>query len=612
MPIVSAEDFAGRAFDYVVAGGGIAGLVVAARLSEDPNVVVGVIEAGKYVHDMPEINIPGRAGSLMVHEELDWNYSTTPQEGAKGRSVPQPRGKVLGGSSATNILVMGRAPKAEYDAIEKLGNPGWNWSEFLKYLKKSETFTPMAPDLAAKFDIAYDPANHGTDGPLQHSYPPFVGEMHGLFEETLKRLGVPHNPDPNGGNNVGSTLATSCVDPKNAVRSYATSAYYEPNANRPNLLVVTHSVAGQIVFAPTAEGSNDELQATGLEFIHDGKTFTAKASKEVILAAGALKSPQILELSGIGVKDVLAQHGIECRVDLPVGENLQDHAAVITLFEVAEPTFVGNLLGRPEFHRQHTELYLIHCSKEKKGFYTSSQTSFAYLPLRAFVSPEEIARMKEELLNDPIIKQQAAQWPGVQKQVELLQQWFDDPNIAQLELLEVPHSFGFATPGERHYGLSAALLHPLSRGRAHLVSPSPLAQPALDPAYLARRLDAVLLTRGLQFVLRMLREEPLAARVVKRVAPEPKLEEAEGWEEEYCRGGVLPVFHPVGTAGMMPREDGGVVDPQLRVYGTRNVRVVDASVLPFQLSCHSQATVYAIAEKAADLIKEAQKPEPGP
>ncbi|KAI0630490.1 GMC oxidoreductase [Trametes polyzona] len=625
------EEFVSAPFDYVVVGGGTAGLVVANRLSEDPSVRVGVIEAGDWDPNVDAINIPGMSGALIGNPKYDWAFMSVPQRNANNRLVYQPRGKALGGSSMLNLLGFHRAPAAEYDAIEALGNPGWNWEEFLKYMKKSESAKPFVPEFAQKYSFPNpDMKWHGTSGPLAKSYPVYFNPLHEAFVNTLEELGVPRNSQPSGGVNVGTGVSYASVDPVTATRSYSASAYYEPVAHRPNLVLITGALVSKVVF----DKGTSPLVATGVEFIKDGKAYIAAARKEVILSAGSFQSPQLLELSGIGNKEILSKHGIETLIDLPsVGENLresdprtrsapsidvlqrwilsstsltaqklmrvyQDHIFVPTIFEIDSSYDTIDFAQDPEEAQKQRALYL-----QQKGYLASTLAAlFGFLPSKVF-SSEENRRKWNEIAAETL--EQAPQ--GLRKQLEYQIKWFNDEASAEGELIPFPGFFlptGLRPEPQKRYGsLICALMHPLSRGSVHISSSDPAAPPLIDPNYLSNPADLQVVLDILKFALKLWHTGEYGAAARKQVAPTAKDCESDEALAEYAKNSFSPVWHPLGTVAMLPKEDGGVVSPELKVYGTANLRVVDASVIPIQLSAHTQATVYGLAEKAADIIK---------
>ncbi|KAG9103587.1 hypothetical protein FRC06_009721 [Ceratobasidium sp. 370] len=595
MPIVEPTEFCADEFDYLVVG-----LVVAARLSEDPAVRVGVLEAGQYVPDDPTINVPGYFGRSIGNPALDWGFLTVPQKHANGRLIYHPRGKVLGGSSALNFMTLGRGSEAEYDALEALGNPGWNFSSFQHYLSKSETTNPLPEDVAQTYG-AQVVAPAGTDGPVARSYPGWFSDLHLPLFDAYKTLGVDVNVDPNGGRNTGVTTVSCAITPGKSTRSYSVTGYWEPHADRPNLVLVTGARATKV----TLSKQGDLVVATGVEFVHgpDGEEveFVARARREVVLSAGTFQSPQLLELSGIGQRRVLEAVDVPVQVELDgVGENLQDHVYVPTMYEVTPDHETLDVLHEPEVHAREWAKF----ETKGEGMYAATHSAFSFLPLENFAEADEARRVREAL------ESEVSRYPsaGDKKLHRLLTQWAAEGETAQAQA-EIIHYPGFfpnpvarPTPGHRYQSFLAALMHPSSRGTTHIISSDALTKPAIDPRYMSAPADVEILAAAVRFIARLSRTKPMGEHVVG---------EAMGAQEtgedvrEYVKNKFEPVYHPIGTCSMLPREDGGVVDASLKVYGTANLRVVDASVIPIHLSCHIQSTVYAIAEKASDIIKAA-------
>ncbi|KAJ4479144.1 alcohol oxidase [Lentinula aciculospora] len=605
--MTSAESFCSTTFDYLILGGGTAGLALAARLSEDPSIVVGVLEAGEHIDELPEISVPGMMGQALGNPKVDWAFSTVEQPAVLNRKIFSPRGKGVGGTSAINFLVYQRASEEDYDAIETLGNPKWNWKDtFLEYLMKVETYVPPTdPAIANDPHIGYTTDYHGTQGPLKASFSAWFNDLHAKFMDTLVNMGVPINRDTGNGRNVGASVGPISVDPETMTRSHAGTAYYTPNSHRSNLILLTGAHVTKILLKSS---SGQPVVATGVEFSKDSQRFTAQAKLEVILAAGAFQTPQILELSGIGKTDVLTKHGIQTILDLPVGENLQDHLTLPFIHEVPKDSATFDSLRDPHFLEQQLSLY----KTEKKGLLAGSITAYGYLPSNKLFDPEGLTALQKQVSQDTMLIAS----PSLNKQSMLIKKWLPDPNHAQIELLQFPFFLSFGPLPERQEGktyhsIMIIGLHPLSRGSVHITSADPFSPPEIDPRYFSNPADLEFMASGVKFVRKLMRTEPYASAGCKMYDPPEK--SADSNEDlsddeirEWCRTRVISIFHPIGTAAMMPKEDGGVVDPSLKVYGTKNLRVVDASIIPIELSTHPQAAVYAIAERASDIIKAAR------
>lgn len=604
MPIVSLQDLLSTDVDVLVVGGGTCGLATATRLAQNrPNAVVAVIEAGDYHENDPLVDVPGMMSRAIHNPKYDWTYYTVPQKHAGNRQILQSHGKGLGGSSMLNFLGFVRPSKEELDAIEQLGNVGWNWDSLSAYMKKSERVqTPDESVDGQRVAASPDPKNHGYEGPIAKSYPPHITEIHAPLLDSLECMGVTRNPDNSGGRPVGAFLAPTSVDSKTATRSYSASGYYAPNRHLPNLLILTGTLTTKINFTAGAE----ELQkATSVDIEKDGVQSTVHVKKEILLSAGTLHTPQLLELSGVGSPKILAPLGINAIIDLPgVGENLQDHALAPTVVEVDQSFKTFEIFGDPEQLADQQKLYA-----ERKGLLAGVSSCFAFMPAAAFGSESSLADW-EKSANLSSITELDALDPsvrrGMEKQYEILHGWLKDPNQVFSQILTVNGHYPVAgvtpDPMKRYTTLLVSYMHPFTRGRVHINSTDPKAHPDLDPKYLANPADVGVLASMISFMRRLYKTGPVAESIQSVTVPPFEEDAPVEVVNKFIADTLATVHHPVGTASMLPKELGGVVDSRLRVYGSENLRVVDCSIIPLELSCNIQSVAYAIGEKAADII----------
>lgn len=420
--------------------------------------------------------------------------------------------------------------------------------------------------------------------------------------------------DPRTGSAIGGFNQLTTVDPKTMRRSYSARDYYEPNAGRPNLTLLTKALVAKIEFE---NSDSKDATATGVSFSVDGTTYSVKASKEVIVCGGVVNSPQILELSGIGSPSVLQKAGIDVIVDNPgVGENLNDHAATGIAIQVKDEYPTAEVLIRsPEITQQAMEAYIAH----KAGPFTNAPTTCGFASLK-LVDPDlaDAEKHVQSLVEDYLKKHPDSDPAG---RDALLARQVLDPNeaITQIVLLcigadirncDTPSKlFLHDTPGN-WIVMGGCSTRSLSRGSIHIQSSDPTQHPTIDPAYFSHPLDLDLSARTVLHALKLAEYEPLRSKLKldengdiilhPGVAFKPKtLEEAK----KIAEGNTVTEYHPIGTCAMLPREKGGVVDSKLKVYGTSNVRVVDASIFPTHVQGNIVSLVYAVSEKAADLIK---------
>ncbi|KAJ7108233.1 GMC oxidoreductase [Mycena epipterygia] len=596
--LASLSDVSDKIFDYVIVGAGAAGMTLASRLTENPNVTVVVLEAGEDNLNDPTIIVPAQFGRTFFNPKYDWAFKTEKQKHSNDNAIVWARGKGIGGSTGLNFYAWIKPPAADIDAIEKLGNPGWNWKEYQKYSNRSETFHPPGKEQTDAYPHTYDASFHGHSGPIHTTVPFHYAPVDTLFQKTLVNSGLKTINDPYGGDITGAFMATSSLDPRSWTRSYGATGYYAPAQDRPNLLILTEAMAARVTFADAVAGQ--ELKATGVEFIHGGKTFHVSAKDEVVLSAGSIQSPKILELSGIGRPEVLKNIGVDVKLELPgVGENVQEHMHNGVSYELAGEPETFDKMHNPEFAAEAVRLH-----GEGAGPLRLGIVSFAYYPLSA-ITPEAstlIERAAAGLKN--------VEKPGLREQLDIQFDILRDDALPDLEVIGFPGLFtrficSLTLPETKSYWTALTVLtHPLSRGTIHAKSADPFDQPTIDPHYFENDFDLESMVQNIKYVRKLAQIEPLKSGLAKEMDPGPECVTDEDLRN-YVKNTLCSTWHTIGSCSMLPREKQGVVDPELKVYGTKNLRVVDLSVIPIHFAAHTQATAYVIGEKAADLISAA-------
>ena len=532
----------GQEFDYLIVGGGSAGCVLAARLSEDPAVTVCLLEAGP-VDKSVLIHVPAGLALLAQNGAANWAFQTVPQPGLNGRRGYQPRGKVLGGSSSVNAMIYLRGQAEDYDAWAAEGNPGWAWAEVLPYFKRAEHNERGAD------------AFHGTGGPLNVKDLTSPNRFGPIFVEAGKQAGYAGNADFNGARQEGVGMYQ--VTHKNGERFSAAKAYLKPNLGRKNLTVVTSAHTTRLRF----EGR----RAVGIEARIGSQTRSFAARREVLLCAGALQSPQILMLSGIGPGEHLRSLGIEVRHELPgVGRNLHDHVDVVQVLDAPK---LKDLFG----------LSLSGAVDAIKGI-------FEWRRHRTGMLTTNFAEAGGFIRSRPEVERPDLQFHFV---------------IGKL----VDH--GRKTVFGHGYSCHVCLLRPNSRGSVTLASADPAAAPAIDPNFLAERDDLDRLVIGFKTMRRILAQPALAGHGARELAASAGAQ-SDAEIEAFIRSHADTIYHPVGTC-RMGKGPLDVVDAELRVHGMQGLRVVDASIMPNIVSGNTNAPTIMIAEKAADMIKSAAR-----
>ncbi|KAI5453685.1 hypothetical protein NCC49_005505 [Naganishia albida] len=586
-------------YDYVIAGGGLAGLVLASRLTEDANKTVLVIEAGNTGYEVQnKIDVPGNAYySSLLNTDYDWQYKTAPQANLGDRVLDWPRGRVLGGSTAVNGLYLVRPSSLEVNAWAQLAGPNgtefWGWDSLFAAMKKSEKFTPPSDEIAKQFDIQYNPDSHGTDGPLSYSYPGYLLPIVGDWTTVLENIGILSSPDPNGGQGWGAFVATSSINPTNWTRSYSRSAYIDPLPPRPNLHILANT---RVLKVNTAKNADGTVKATGISYATtpDAQPQTITANTEVILSGGAVGSPHMLLLSGIGPKAQLQQFGIQSVVDLPgVGEHLQDHLASQVIYKTSGQTAAQEAVNQTLVNGSSTFLSFVNSAIA----YSNITDLFGDYAAEFKDVVSKNATWAVETLSpttDATVRAGYAATYALQAEQLIMSP------IGQVELLL--GLTGTAQGGDDSVAVQAALQRSFSRGRLYLNNSSPWEYPVIDPNYLAHPADVWLLREGLKLARKLSQTDPFSNTLTTEVFPGSAVSTDAEWDA-WLKTVVTTEYHPSGACSMLPLEQGGVVGADLKVHGTSNLRVIDSSVFPIEFAAHLMTITYGLAEKGADLIK---------
>ena len=530
----------GDQFDYVLVGAGSAGCVLAARLSEQADVTVCVLEAGPRDTN-PFIHIPVGWMKLMTNPGVNWMYEAEGSDWTGGRKIAVPRGKTLGGSSAINGNIFNRGAPSDFDQWAQLGNAGWGYADILPLFRRMESWQGPDPDKL-----------RGQDGPLRVTPSPWTHPLCEAFLDSAETLGIPRNPDYNGARQFGASYAQRTI--AGGRRQSAATGFLKPALNRPNLSVRTGAHATGVEF--------DGRRAVGVTYQKSGQTQVVRARREVILCGGVINSPQLLQLAGIGDPTHLQALGIPLRHALPgVGQNLRDHFT---------PRFTARVRGTRTFNERSRGLPLL----AEIAKYAVGRPSILGLPSTACYAFAK---------SDPVLEDSDLQ-------ITFMPACYKDGHQSRLD-------------DEPGMTLAAWQQRPESLGHVRARSADPFDRPEIQPNYLSAEYDQRVLLAGLKLIRQIMRADPMRPYFDGEIYPGDTVRTDEDLLNTARERGTT-TFHMMGTCRMGPTSDPtAVVDSRLRVHGVDGLRVADASIFPTMPSANTNASALVVGEKAADLVR---------
>ena len=531
-------------YDYIIVGAGTAGCLLANRLSEDPDVRVLLLEAGGK-DDYIWIHIP--VGYLYCHgnPRVDWGFKTASEEGLNGRSLNYPRGKVLGGCSSINGMIYMRGQAQDYDLWRQYGNPGWAWNDVLPYFMKHEDQLALAAE-----DLE---GVHGQGGEWRVEKPRISWDILDAWAEAAEQAGIPRVKDFNRGDNEGTSYFQ--VNQKSGIRWNTAKGFLKPVLNRKNLSIVTHATAQRLI----VQGR----KVNGIDILRNRIPMKLGARREVILAAGAIGSPQLLQLSGIGPGHLLAQHGIEPVVENEeVGQNLQDHLQIRCAYKVSGVKTLN---------------------ENSQTLFQKAKIALEYAVMRSgpmSMAPSQLGTFAKS---------------DATRETANLQY-----HIQPLSL----EKFGEPLDAFPAFTASVCNVRPTSRGHVRITDTKPAAHPEIKPNYLSTEEDRLVAADSIRLTRRIVSQPALQRFNPEEFRPGPTAPDADVEALVRAAGDIsTTIFHPVGTC-RMGGDENAVVDPRLRVNGIEGLRVIDASVMPTITSGNTNSPTLMIAEKGADMIIE--------